>query len=331
MNHNPAPAYRPPVSLTLTLLLIIPLGAQAVVVERIAAVVNDDVITLSEVDETVDRLHGSELAAIEDPRQRSAKRDQLRRTVLDQMIDQRVLTQQYEKLDITATDDDVDTMVDAICRQNGSTLDALKAEIARQGLTYQEYREQLRQHILQSKLVEKQIRPHISVTEDDIKRLYTRQLGQLATKDVVELAGVLVLLPRGGGPDAVQMAHKRAAQVRQALLAGKTPEEVERSFSDGSVKSLGNMGTFTRGELMDQLDEAVFTLEPGQVTQPVETSQGLYILKVLARGKQKPEDVVPYEQVRDQLYQRYYNEQVETQLTVFIKNARKDSHVEILL
>ncbi len=327
MRHDRVTMFR----ISLLAVLFLPLKVQAVVVERIAAVINDDVITLSEVDETVDRLHGAELAAIDDPRERSLKRDAFRKAVLDQMIDQRILSQQYEKLGITATDDDIDAMIQSICKQNGITLDVLKTEIARQGLTYQEYREQLRQHILQSKLVDMQIRAHITVKEEDIKQLYTRQLSELATKEVVELAGVLVLLPRGGGPEAIQIAHKRAEQVRDALLAGQSPDDIERQFSDGSVKSLGNMGKFTRGELMDQLEQAVFKLEPGQVTEPVETSQGLYVIQVVFRGKQKPESVVPYEQVRDQLYQRYYNEQVETQLSVFIKNARKDSHVEILL
>ncbi len=305
--------------------------AQAVIVERIAAIVNEDVITLSEVDELVDSLHARELEAIQDPEDRKVRRDELRRKVLDEMIDQRILTQQYDRLQIVATDEDVDRMVQAICRQNGITLDTLKNEITRQGLSYQEYLNQIRQHILQSKLVEQQIRPRISVTEDDIKQMYTRQLGELSTKEVVELSGILVLLPRGGGPESMDIARRRAEEARTLLEAGHSPEEIERRYADGSVRSLGAMGKFTEGELMEPLNTAVFQLQPGSVTDPVETSQGLYVIQVVSRGHQDPKDILPYEEVRDQLYQRYYNEQIETQLEVFIRNARRDSHVEILL
>ena len=308
-----------------------PFQAHAVIVEKIAAVVNQDVITLSEVDEVVDSLHASELAAIQDPQKRKARRDTLRKEVLDQMIDQRILTQQYERLQITANEEDVDRTINAICRQNGIQLETLKAEISRQGLTYQEYRNQIRQHILQSKLVEQQIRPRISVTEEDIKQLYTRQIGELATKEVVELSGILVPLPRGGGPEAIDIARRKAAEARRLLQEGLAPDEIAKQYGDGSVLSLGEMGKFSAGELMEPLNTAVFRLDPGKVTEPLEASQGLYVIKVISKGRQNPEDVLPYEEVRDQLYQRYYNEQIETQLKVFIQNARRDSHVEILL
>jgi len=89
--------------------------------------------------------------------------------------------------------------------------------------------------------------------------------------EVVELVGVQISMARGGGPEAVETARKQADTARALLLKGTPPDEVARQSSDGSIKSLGEMGSFRRGELMDSLDAAVFSISAGEVTQPIES------------------------------------------------------------
>lgn len=321
----------PIISVLTVLCLIFPRITRAEIVERIAAIVNNDVITLSELDEVIDGIHEEALRSMSDPKERESKRDELRKDLLDQMIDQRILSQQYEKLQISASEKDIDDMVDAICRQNKISLDILKSELKRQGLTFTEYREQMRQHILQSKFIEQQIRPRISISEEDVKQLYTKQIGELTTQEVAELVGVLVVLPKGGSPEAIEAARKKAATIQQQLMAGVTPGDIASGYSDGSVTDLGNMGRFARGELMEPLNDAVFKLKQGEVTAPIETAQGLFIIRMESLRRQAASDAQPFEEVQEQLYQRFYNEQVENQLQIFVRNARKDAHVEILL
>jgi len=246
-------------------------SARAEIIERIAAVINNDVITLSEVDDVVNSMHAATLEALSTAQDRSQKRIELRKQLLEQMIDQRVLTQQYDKLQITVTDQDIESTIDAIIRQNNITRDVLMGELERQGLSYLEYKDQMRQHLLQSRFIEQQIRPRINVSEEEVKNLYTRSIGELSGNEVVELVGVQISMARGGGPEAVETARKQADTARALLLKGTPPDEVARQSSDGSIKSLGEMGSFRRGELMDSLDAAVFSISAGEVTQPIES------------------------------------------------------------
>lgn len=315
------------------LLLLSPLvpvpRAQAEVVERIVAVVGNEVITLSELNELVDTMHGPTLAAIPEKDARLTQRKELQRALLDQMVDQRLMTQQYNKLQITAAETDIDRVIESILKQNNITLEVLTSEVQRQGLTMAQYRDQMRQHVLSSRFVEQQIRPKISITEEDIKNLYTQRIGEVDGEEVLEISGVLVTRAQGGGPEAVEQSKKQAARVQEQLKAGTSPDDIAKQSGDGTVVSLGNMGSFRKGELMPEIDAAIFTLNQGDVSSPVESAQGLYILKVLTKGKQT--SVKPYAEVRDQLYRRLYDQQTELQMGAFLRNARKETHVESLL
>lgn len=317
-------------ALALPLSVVTPLTpAHAEIVERIAAVVGNDVITLSEVDELVNAVHQQTLEGISDSSERLLKRQGLRLTTVEQMIDQRLLVQQYTRLQISATEQDIDRVVEAICKQNNITEDVLLAELARQGMSLSEYRDQMRQHVLQTRFIEQQIRPKVSITEEDVKKLYLQKVAELGGADVVELTGVLIAVARSGGPEAIQQSQKNAEQARALLEQGMTPDDVAKKFTDGSVTSLGQMGSFKQGELMEPLDSAAFGLKQGQVSAPLESSQGLFLLKVTQRGQQT--EAADFDQVKDQLYRRLYEQQVEEHMQAFTKNARKETHVEVLL
>lgn len=304
-------------------------GLKAEVVERVVAVVGNEVITLSELNELVNAMHGQTLAAISDLQARSAQRRELQKTLLDQMIEQRLMTQQYTKLNITASEQDVDRVVEAILKQNNITIDVLTSELDRQGLSMSQYRDQMRQHVLQTRFIEQQIRPKVNITEEDIKNLYTQKIGEVQGEEVAELTGIVVGIPRGGGPEAVEQSRKQAKAMADALRSGKTPDELALAAADGSVISLGSMGSFRKGELMAELDAAIAPLKTGEVTDPVESAQGLYIIKVINKGVQT--SVKPYAELRDQLYRRLYDQQTELHVQAFLRTARKETHVEVLL
>lgn len=303
--------------------------AQAEIVERIVAVIGNDVITLSELNELVDALHGPSLQAIDDLEVRVTRKKELQKMMLDQLIDQRLLTQQYNKLQLTANEQDVDRVVEAICKQNNITLDVLVAELERQGMTLPQYRDQMRQHVLQTKFVEQQIRPKVSISEEDLKNLYTQKTGEVQADETFELEGVLINLTRSAGPEAIEQSRKQAKQVREKLQAGASTEEVARAFSDGSVTDIGNMGTFRQGELMEELEKAAIVLKEKDVSEPVESAQGIYLVRMVKRGKQS--NVKPFAEVREQLYRRLYDQQVEELMQTFIKNTRRETHVELML
>jgi peptidyl-prolyl cis-trans isomerase SurA len=303
--------------------------AQAEIVERIVAIIGNDVITLTELNELVDALHGPSLAAIDDLEVRANRKKEVQKMMLDQLIDQRLLTQQYSKLQLAATEQDVDRLVDAICKQNNITLDVLVGELERQGMSLPQYRDQMRQHVLQTKFVEQQIRPKVSISEEDLKNLYTQKTGEVQADETFELEGVLVNLTRSAGPESIEQARKQARQVREKLQSGLSTDEVARGFSDGSVMNIGNMGTFRQGELMEELEQAAMTLQEKQVSEPVESANGIYLVRMVKRGKQS--NVKPFAEVREQLYRRLYDQQVEELMQTFIKNTRRETHVELML
>ena len=301
----------------------------AVVVERIVAIINDDVITLSELDDAIDLAVGDKLEALSTADLKRAKREELRRSFLDQMINERILSQHYTKLDLSVSEAEVDSAIDLIARQNNMSRDVLRNELLRQGIPYLEYRDQIRRHLLQNKLIDKVIRTRVHITEDDLKAAYAEMKAAQEGKEKAEITGIRVAGGVGSSPGAAAAARRAAEKARRLLMEGLGADEVAARFPDGSVISLGEMGSFRPGELMEPLNSAVFKLKAGEVSPVIERAQDIYVLKVLSYSAD--ESTQTYEDVRDQLYQRVYEEEIDRQLKNFVKKAREEAHVRILL
>lgn len=300
--------------------------AQAVVVDRVAAVVNDDVITLSEVyelgGEFIEQRAAAEVAS-------DAARREAELEVLDSLILRRLISQEILKMGLEVTDVELDRTVDDIARRNQIDRDQLRAEIEKQGLSWSDYREEVRESLRGYKFNEAIIRPRIAVDEAELLDAYKRSIAGEDRPVKADLGAVFFALPPGADEAAQAAVVAKAEAARARVQGGEEFTAVATELDEGLYGAQGGrMGTYQKGELVDVLDEVAFALEVGEVSAPVVTPQGVFVLTVFQRVMQEP---VAFEDARDQLFEKVYAGRIEEETDQWYRQARRRAAVLVKL
>lgn len=289
------------------------------VVDRVAAVVNDEVITLSEIYE-IGGLYITEQLAI----QGEGKRTAIEHEVLERLIEQALINQTITSLDLEVTPQELDRSIDDIAQRNGLDRDQLRAEVERAGMAWDEYRDALGDDLRELKFTQTVIRPRINITEDELRDAYLR-IDQ-PTAAVVQ--AIFLSFPLGADEAARQAVVARAEELRQQALGGADFAELSKQHDQGPYGANGGeMGRFRKGELMPALDNAVYSTAPGSVSAPVVIAQGVLLLKVV-RTEAAGGD---FESMRGQIMEKIFSERIVEEQERWFQQARRQASVRILL
>ena len=314
--------------------------------DRIAAVVNDDVITLSEVYEL-----GAEFiseAALTPDARREAEIN-----VLDSLVLRSLVSQELMRLEFDVTEDELTGAIDEVAANNGMDLEQLRNEIENSGLTWALYQTQLKESLRQMKFNQTILQPRIQVEEDGLLDLYQRKVRAMDSVMEAEI-GAVFLKGSPGFRDAKSIAkesdmsieeaqamideakgkHRKAqvqklAAIQEQLEAGAKFEDIASAFDEGGFnKNEGRMGIFPEGQLRGDLDAAAFATPVGSLSEPIETDQGLFLIYVYDR---RPQAAPPFEDMRSALLDEYYEARFERETEVWFTQAKRRAHIEIML
>jgi peptidyl-prolyl cis-trans isomerase SurA len=311
-----------------TLLLLSLLGAPGDrVLDRVAAVVNGDPVTLSELQERA----GLEWRRVQS--MQGAERDQAQAKVLqaalDQIVSERLLEAEAKELGVEAADAQVDAAIEDIKRKNHLDDEQLDRALAEQGLERPAFRRQLRRDIEAFRILEMKVKTRIKVTDEDVKGWYQSHPKEFAGEERVRLRHIF--LPVAGGVSAAEEAGARAQgeMVLERLKGGEDFAEVAKKVSKGpSAAEGGELGFVKRGTIQPELEKAAFGLEVGQLSGLVRTKAGFHILKVEERKSAGP---LPFDEVKDAIRDRLASERVETHRAQYLAELRKEAVVEVRL
>lgn len=297
----------------IALTLAIAAAGPGTLVDRIAAVVNDDVITLSEVRAAAKPL--------ERDGQSAADRERLYRDVLDDLIADRLLEQQIRESEVEVTEADLDRAVQDILQQNGITEAQLEQALAARDLSVSQYREDLRVQLQRLKVVDRNVRSKIDIGEREVEEEYQRQVRDEEKRELVRISHIFI--PSAGDPEAARAA---AAAARQRVLAGEAFEDVAKEVSKGpTAKDGGSLGELAVSGLLPGLAEAVAPLSEGELSQPAEAGPGFHVVRLEERRLQAStslEELAP--KIREQLYQREMEKQMDLWLDELEAKAAVD-------
>jgi peptidyl-prolyl cis-trans isomerase SurA len=305
-------------------------------IDRVVAVVNDDVITLSELNKT-----GKEFFARVKEKAPETEMDKAmakaREDVLSSMIDKTIVKQQAEKLSITVAEEEVDAAIDQILARNNATIEDFRRELATMNLQEQEYRDNIRDQILQSKLINYEVRSRIVVIEDEIKEYYQQEYTQEKGESGYHILQIgftwrnSVSLEKAGF-DTKEEAREKAEEVRTRILDGESFKGLAQSSSNlPSAADGGDIGIFKKDELADYMKDVILAMKPGDISPIVETGNTFQFFKLLSVREGDIVVKAPYESVREEIRDILYRAKMEDQYKKWVKSLRDEAYVKILL
>jgi parvulin-like peptidyl-prolyl isomerase len=307
------------------LVAAVPLARASRVIEKVAAVVNDEIILETEVEQmAATQYRGPDPETPEGRKQW----DEIKRKALDAMIDSKLVQQQATELKLSVTTEEVDRAVEQVKTQNKLDDATFRAALEQQGFTMEGYRKTLRKQILELKVVNTAVRSRVTVSDDEVKTYYHQNEKLVAGDRQSHLRQILIAVPDKAS-DADAAAKKRvAAKVVELARGGTSFAELAKQYSDddGTKTSGGDLGWVGKGVLVDALDDAMQAMEPNDVRGPIRTDRGWVILQMVER---KSGDVKPYEEIKEQLRKQLYDQQVEKAQQSWLRELRKKAHVDI--
>jgi peptidyl-prolyl cis-trans isomerase C len=248
--------------------------------------------------------------------------------VLDGLITRELLWQAAQKKNFIAKDEDVQKTLSSV-KSRFPSEDDFKLRLAQSDLTESEYAEFLRRQLSVKELVQKDIAQGISVSDDEIHRYYESNPEQFKAPEHVRARHILLKVERRADQAAREEAKKKIEGILNAAKSGADFTELAKKHSEGpSGPKGGDLGFFSRDQMVKPFAEAAFALNPGEISGVVQTIYGYHIIKV--EEKKEPQ-IVAEKDVQEQIRQYLYSGKVQGAVQERTNILRAESNVEILL
>lgn len=305
-------------STVFALALLLSAPAHAELLDRIASVVDDEVILLSEVEER---------ALILRSRRPNALAAELRREATEALVAEKLLENQLEALGIEIRSSELQMAIDDVVRQNGlPSEDALRAAIERQGMRWEDYRETLRKQLAQMKLINLRVRSQVKVDDEEVRRRHAELVAAEADEEELRASHLLVHADANASPEEEERARQVALSLLEEARAGADFEHLAAAPRPGAPKrTAGDLGWFRRGEMVRELEEAAFSLSVGRVSEPVRTRFGWHLLRVDEKRAVPPPSL---EETSTKIREALYQEELERQTKRFVEGLKKEAVIE---
>jgi peptidyl-prolyl cis-trans isomerase SurA len=308
--------------------LFAPLRAESAVVERFVAVVNEEVIFLSELEE-LGKRYFEEVRKNAPPGEAEPRLREARKEVLAQLIENKLLSQEIKKRKVEVSEKDVDAAVDDLLRQNRISLDDLKMALAKEGLTLTAYRERLRDGIGKMRLISREIKSKIVLKEEDLRKAYRDRIQEFMIPLEVKVQQIFLSAPRAGSSARTAAAEKEALEILERAKTGADFSELAKKHSQSPEgKDGGVLGFFKTNELMPELEEAAFSLEPEAIGPLVRSPEGFHILKVLERKGGEPKT---FAEVQGRIREEMMQAESEKRFREWLRDLKEKAYIEIKL
>ena len=297
-------------------------------VDRVAAVVNGDVVTLSELSARAgaEYRRADEMAPGPD---RDRARAKALQGAFDQVLAERLVENEVKTLGIEVTEAQIDGAIEDVKKRNNLSDDMLKQALASEGLTLQAYRDRLRKDFENHLLISAKVQNRVKVSEDDVKGYYLAHPLEFAGEEQVKLRLILLQVPAGAPPADDARVKATGETILARLAAGEDFADLAKQVSQGpGASSGGDLGWVKKGTMPIDLERIAFALKSGQNSSLVRAKTGWIILKADDRRTAK---APPYDDVKDRIREKLLNQQAELYRKQYIDELRREATIELLI
>jgi peptidyl-prolyl cis-trans isomerase SurA len=299
-----------------------------VIAEEIVARVNNDIISLTDYAKAEEALRHDvreECQACAPERVEAMYKDK-QKDLLRDLIDQQLLIQRGKDEGISV-EAEVIKQLDEVRKQNNlASLDDLEKAVESEGLSWEDYKSQFRNRLLTQEVIHREMGNRIVIGHDEVKQYYDAHQKDFVKPEQVELAEIF-LDTKDKTPQEIETIEQKANDYRNRVIKGEEFSEIAKRYSEGSTKDKGGvLGTFEGGQLSKQLEDVVFKMDKGQITEVIQTKTGFEILKVIDHFQA---GLQPVDKVETEIMNRIYMQKMQPQMREYLARLREESYVTV--
>lgn len=309
-----------------TLCNVVTANLRAEITNRIVATVNSDIITLYELNISIKRVTGLSVGNLR--LQDEGRFYQVRRAVLNNLINQKITEQQIRKLGIKVTNRDIEAAVEKVKRENNLTQEELLYSLRLEGITLKEYKERVKQEIERSRLVDYEVKSKIVITEEHLKSYYQNHIEQFSEAHKVKLARILLKVENPADKGEIVRARDKGEEIVRNLDGGRDFSDMAKTYSQGPAGSEGGcLGWIPFDQLDPSLKKRIVKLSPGEYTDLHACPYGIQIVQLIGERKGR---VKPLEEVREAIYSKLFKDKVEEKYATWLSKLREESFIKVV-
>jgi len=322
------------------LLLPVVLPADAVV-EEIIARVNNEIVTRTEYVRSRDQV--KQEVQQQDPANADRIFAEKQRDVLRDLIDQQLLLQKGKDLGINGDTELIKRLDEMRKQMNLETMEDLEKAAEAQGASYEDFKQNLRNQIITQKVIGQEVGQHLAMSKDEVKKFYDQHRAEMEQPEQARLSEILIApkLPAKPAPSAdakpeppseadteaaLAAAQAKAQDLLDQIHKGAKFEDLAKRYSDGpSAKDGGDLQSFKRGELSKELEDKVFALKAGEVTDVIRTKQGYVILQAT---EHQTAGIPTLKEVEPRIQDALYMQKLQPALRAYLTTLREEAFID---
>ena len=314
-------------TLILSLLLPLvfgPLSIHARVLDKVAAKVNSEIITLSVIEERAEILRQKYVGA-----PISISEQDLLKEALNMVIEESLQIQEGKKLGFVIDEDAVDAAMEEIIKKNDLADGQLQEMLKREGRTLKSYKNHIRDQIMVSKITRFEIGNRVKVSEKSIIKYYKENQKEFWQEGKVKARHILFIAEHGSSEKIRREKLQQAKKILLKLRKGNDFAKLAMKYSeDISASNGGDVGFVGRGKMVPEFEEAVFNLKPGQVSDIVKTEYGYHIIKV---EEVLPGKTLTLKDVKNRIHQILTMQMQKQVYDVWMNELKNSAFIEVTL
>ena len=278
--------------------------------DRIIAVVNDDIITSSEL--------------------KTADTKVFQSTSLSFLIEKKLQLQAAKKKGVSVTNAEVDEALDDIKKMNKFTSEEeMKEALLKEGISIEDYKKEITEQLIILKVVNREVKSKISISDKDIENYYQSHKGYFKIQESVRIGYVNVPVKSSDSEEEVQKALRIITTILGDLNNNVSISELKRRYSDTrDINFVSDLGFVKKGDLMPELENPAFSLKEGEISDVIKTSTGFYIFKKIEVKKTEYKSI---DEVKDNLRDAVFQEKSENSYKDWLYNLKTSSYISIYI
>ncbi len=291
----------------------------------IAAIVNDEIITSLE-------LNREYAMVLKEEEKRGAfspeAATKLKRDILDAMIDRKLVKQKIKELNIVISEEEIRQSIEDVKRQNKLSQEALTSALLAQGMTFDQYKAQMREQLERLRLMSQEVKSKIQVSEREIREYYDANKSLYTEEPTYRARHIFIKVNKNASNEEIKKLMAKAVTVMTEAKSSSDFIALAKKYSDeaSAAKDGGDLGTFKKGDMLPEIESAVITMTPGEISDLVTTPAGFHIIKLEEKSAER---LKPFDSVKAAIDEILYKKKSEERFKQWAEELRKAAAVEI--